>query len=140
MQWIELAAILVAPSDSLNCPWGRFGHPKTLQGGEQVLSWLPRSRARPHNRSTAFLQWMMAACPPTQQICTVARGIANMQSIGLAAIYGAPSGNLGLENNFFRTTSQLKSFVATVCAVIGVATGHCKYAANRAGDPLRGTL
>ena len=33
-----------------------------------------------------------------------------MQSIGLAAIYGAPSGDLESENCFFKKASQLRSF------------------------------
>ena len=41
----------------------------------------------------------------------VARGIVNMQSIGLAAIYGAPSGDLEAPFFlFFKKASQLRSF------------------------------
>ena len=85
--------------------WGRFGHPRSLQGGDKVPSWLLPARARPQNRSTAFLQWIMApwALPPCKNAVNlaVARGIVNMQSIGLAAIYGAPSGDLEAPKNFF---------------------------------------
>ena len=35
----------------------------------------------------------------------VARGTINMQSIGLAAIYVAPSADLESENNFFQKAS-----------------------------------
>ena len=41
----------------------------------------------------------------------VERGIVNMQSIGLAALYGAPSGDLEAPNNCFKKASQLRSFV-----------------------------
>ena len=40
----------------------------------------------------------------------VARGIVNMQSIGLAAIYAAPSVDLESENCFFKKASQLRGF------------------------------
>ena len=94
--------------------WGLFGHPRSLQGGEKVPSWLLRARARPQNRSTAFLQWIMApwALPPCKNAVNlaVARGIVNMQSIGLAALYGAPSGDLEASKKFFKKASQLRSF------------------------------
>ena len=90
--------------------WGLFGHPRSLQGGEKVPSWLLRARGRPQNRSTAFLQWIMApwALPPCKNAVNlaVARGIVNMESIGLAAIYGAPSGDP-------RTTSKLQKSFST---------------------------
>ena len=93
---------------------GRFGHPRSLQGGEKVLSWLLRARGRPQNRSTAFLQWILApwALPPCKNAVNlaVARGIVNMQSIGLAALYGAPSGDLEASKKFFKKASQLRSF------------------------------
>ena len=93
---------------------GRFGHPRSLQGGEKVPSWLLRARGRPQNRSTAFLQWIMApwALPPCKNAVNlaVARGIVNMQSIGLAAIYGAPSGDLEASKQFFKKASQLRTF------------------------------
>ena len=93
---------------------GRFGHPRSLQGGEKVPYSLLRVRARPQNRSTACLQWFMApwALPPFKHaiIMAVARGIVNMQSIGLAALYGAPSGDLEASNTFFKKASQLGSF------------------------------
>ena len=135
---------MVAPSDFQSFSWGPCGHPRSLQGGEKVPYWLLRARARPQNRSTAFSQWIMApwALPHCKYAVNlaVARGIVNMQSIGLAAIYGAPSGNLGSENNSFKQASQLKDFFQRIFAVIEMATGHCKYEVNRAGDPLRGTL
>ena len=40
----------------------------------------------------------------------VARDTVNMQSIGLASIYGAPSDDLESENCFFKKASQLRSF------------------------------
>ena len=93
--------------------WGRFGHPRSLQGGETVPSWLLRARGRPQNRSTAFLQWIMApwALPPCKNAVNlaVARGIVNMQSIGLAAICGAPSGDLQAPT-FFLDFLKLERF------------------------------
>ena len=95
--------------------WGRFGHPRSLQGGEKVPSWLLRARGRPQNRSTAFLQWIMApwALPPCKNAINmaVARSIGNMQSIGLAATYGAPSGDLEASKQFFKKASQLRTFL-----------------------------
>ena len=93
---------------------GRCRHPRTPQEGEKVPSWLLRSSARPRNRSIAFLQWIMAACalPHCKYVVNmaVARGTVNMQSIGLAAISVAPSGDLESENSFFQKASQLRSF------------------------------
>ena len=95
---------------------GRFGNPRSLHGGEKVPSWLLRARGRPQNRSTAFLQWIMApwALPPCKNAVNlaVARGIVNMQSIGLAATYGAPSGDLEAATQlFFKKAAQLRTFV-----------------------------
>ena len=106
MQSIELAAILVAPSDFQNFWGGALRAPQEPPGRETTPYWLLRARARPQNRSTAFLQWIMApsALPPCKDVINlvaVARGIVNMQSIGLAALYGAPSGDLEAPNNFF---------------------------------------
>ena len=105
---------MVPPSDFQNFSWGRFGHPRSFQGGEKVPSWLLRARGRPQNRSTAFLQGIMApwALPPCKNAVNlaVARGIVNMQSIGLAALNGAPSGDLEAPKQFFKKASQLKTF------------------------------
>ena len=84
---------------------GLFGHPRSLQGGEKVPSWLLRARGRSQNRSTAYLQggtapWALPPCKYAVDLA-VARGIVNMQSIGLAAICGAPSGDLEAPQNFF---------------------------------------
>ena len=53
-----------------------------------------------------FLQWIMApwALPHCKYAVnlTVARGIVNMQSIGLAAIYAAPSGDLEASKHLFQ--------------------------------------
>ena len=93
---------------------GRCGHHRTPPEGEKVPSSLLRSRARPQNRSTAFLQWIMAACAlPHYKYgvnMAVDRGTVNMQSIGLAAISVAPSGDLESENRCFQKASQLRSF------------------------------
>ena len=40
----------------------------------------------------------------------VARGIVNMQSIGLAAIYAAPSVDLEASKNFSKKLLKLKAF------------------------------
>ncbi len=40
----------------------------------------------------------------------VARGPANMQSIGLAALDGAPSGYLDAPKQFFKKASQLNNY------------------------------
>ena len=52
------------------------------------------------------------ALPPGKNAVNlaVARGIVNMQSIGLAAIYGAPSGDLEASKQFFKKASQLRTF------------------------------
>ena len=53
------------------------------------------------------------ALPPSKNAVNlaVARGIVNMQSIGLAALYGAPSGDLEASKKFFKKASQLKTFL-----------------------------
>ena len=93
---------------------GLGGHPRAPQEWEKVPCTLLRSSARPRNRSTAFLQWIMApwALPPCKNAINlpVARGPANMQSIGLAALDGAPSGDLEASKKFFKEASQLRSF------------------------------
>ena len=86
--------------------WGLFGHPRSLQGGEKALSWLLRARGRPQNRSTPVLQggrapWALPPCKTGVNLAC-ARGIVNMESIGLVAICGAPSGDLEAPNFFFR--------------------------------------
>ena len=52
------------------------------------------------------------ALPPCKHAINmqVARGPANMQSIGLAALDGAPSGDLEASNKLFKKASQLRSF------------------------------
>ena len=99
--------------------WGRFGHPRSLQGGEKVPSWLRRSRARLQNRSIAFLQWIMApwALPHCKYAVNlaVARGIVNMQSIGLAAICGAPSGELEAPKVFLKRCFEIRAFLGGAC-------------------------
>ena len=51
-----------------------------------------------------------SALPPYKYAVNlpVARGTVNMQSIGLAALYGAPSGDLEAPNNIFKEASQLR--------------------------------
>ena len=53
--------------------------------------------------------WALPHCKYAINLA-VARGIVNMQSIGLAAIYGAPSGDLEAPKQFFKKASQLKTF------------------------------
>ena len=61
-----------------------------------------------------FLQWIMApwALPHCKYAVnlTVARGIVNMQSFGLAVISVALSGDLEAPKQFFKKASQLKTF------------------------------
>ena len=45
--------------------------------------------------------WALPPCKNAINLA-VARGIVNMQSIGLAALYGAPSGDLEAPKNFFQ--------------------------------------
>ncbi|MDA8582708.1 hypothetical protein N9L68_00715, partial [bacterium] len=60
------------------------------------------------------LQWVIMpwALPPCENKVNmpIARGPANMKSIGLAARDGAPSGDLGAANNCSKTC-QLRSFL-----------------------------
>ena len=44
--------------------------------------------------------WALPPCKNAVNLA-VARGIVNMQSIGLAALYGAPSGDLEAPKKFF---------------------------------------
>ena len=125
--------------------WGPCEHPRSLQEAEKVPSSLLRARARPPNRTTAYLQWIMSPRGLLHRKYAVVRAVArdtvNMQSIGLASIYGAPSDDLESENCFFKKASQLRSFFfERVSALIDVATGHRKYAVNRVGEPLRSAL
>ena len=84
--------------------------------------------------------WALPPCKNAVNLA-VARGIVNMQSIGLAALYGAPSGDLEASKKFFKKASQLRSFFfQRVLPSIEVATAPCKNAGIRAGDPLRSTL
>ena len=53
--------------------------------------------------------WALPHCKYVVNLA-VARGIVNMKSIGLASIYGAPSGDLESENCSFKKASQLGSF------------------------------
>ena len=99
--------------------WGLFGHPRSLQGGEKVPSWLLRGRGRPQNRSTPVLQggrapWALPPCKTGVDLAC-ARGIVNMESIGLVAICGAPSGDLEASNKVFKKASQLRSFFWSAC-------------------------
>ena len=94
--------------------WGLFGHPRSLQGGEKVPYWLLRARGRPQNRSTAFLQggrapWALPPCKTGVNLAC-ARGIVNMESIGLVAICGAPSGDLETQKNFFFRFFDFRTF------------------------------
>ena len=94
--------------------WGLFGHPRSLQGGEKVPSWLLRARGRPQNRSTPVLQggrapWALPPCKTGVDLAC-ARGIVNMESIGLVAICGAPSGDLEAPKNFFLDFLILEPF------------------------------
>ena len=114
MKGFELVAILVAPCDFQNFLWGAPRAPLDLPGRGKIPCTLLRSTARPRNRSTAFLQGIMApwALPPCKNAINlpVARGPANMQSIGLAALDGSPSGDLEALKKFFKEASQLRSF------------------------------
>ena len=123
--------------------WGLFGHPRSLQGGEKVPSWLLRARGRPQNRSTPVLQggrapWALPPCKTGVNLAC-ARGIVNMESIGLVAICGAPSGDLEAPKQFFKKGVQLKIFLVFL-ALSEVATAPCKNAVNRACGHLGGPL
>ena len=111
---------------------GRCRHPRTPQEGEKVPCTLLGSSARPRNRSTAFLQWIMVpwALPPYKYAVNipVARGIPNMQSIRLAALDGARSLDLEASKKCLKETSHLRSFCCLVLPSVEVATGPCKNA------------
>ena len=124
---------------------GAWGHQRTTQEGEKVPSSLLRPRARPQNRSTTFLQWVMAPCAllpcKNAAIRAVARDIVNMQSIGLAAISVAPSVDLEASKHIFKKACEVRNvFFEHVFPRIEVVTGPCKNAGIRAGDHLRSTL
>ena len=95
--------------------WGLFGHPRSLQGGEKVPSWLLRARGRPQNRSTAFLQWIMApwALPPCKNAVNLAVARDPVKNKVIRACghrrgtLGRPSDDLEASKNFF--TKPLKS-------------------------------
>ena len=145
MQSIELVAILVGTSDLQNLFWGPCEHPRSFEEAEKVPCTLLRARARPPNRTTAYLPWILwprGLLPRKYAVVrAVARDTVNMQSIGMASSYGAPTDDLESENCFFKKASQLRSFFfERVSALIDVATGHSKYAVNRVGEPLRSTL
>ena len=53
--------------------------------------------------------WALPPCKNAVNLA-VARGIVNMQSIGLAALYGAPSGDLEAPKNFFKKAFHLRGF------------------------------
>ena len=83
--------------------------------------------------------WALPPCKNAVNLA-VARGIVNMQSIGLAALYGAPSGDLEAPKQFSKQLFNLEAFVWRVLPSLEVATAPCKNAVNRAGGPLRSTL
>ena len=83
--------------------------------------------------------WALPPCKNAVNLA-VARGIVNMQSIGLAALYGAPSGDLEASKTFSKKLLNLEAFVQRVLPSIEVATAPCKNVGIRAGDPLRSTL
>ena len=84
--------------------------------------------------------WALPPCKNAVNLA-VARGIVNMQSIGPAAFYGAPSGDLETPKNFYKIASQLRDFfVGRVLPSLDVATAPYKNAGIRAVDPLRSTL
>ena len=53
--------------------------------------------------------WALPHCKYAVNLA-VARGIVNMQSIGLAAISVAPSGDLEVSKHFFKKTFEVRSF------------------------------
>ena len=53
--------------------------------------------------------WALPPCKNAVNLA-VARGIVNMQSIGLAAIYAAPSVDLEASKNFFYEAFEVTSF------------------------------
>ena len=114
MQSIELVAISVAPFDLQNFFLGPLRAPEDPPGRGKTPYSLLRSRARPPNRTASFLQWIMSPRALLHRKYAVVRAVArdtvNMQAIGLASIYGAPSDDLESENCFFKKASQLVSF------------------------------
>ena len=94
--------------------WGPCDHPGIPQEGEKAPCTLLRARARPQNRTTTYLQWILWPRGLLHRKYAVVRAVArdtvNMQSIGLASIYGAPSDDFESENCFFKKASQLRSF------------------------------
>ena len=68
----------------------------------------------PHNRTTSYLQWILwprGLLPCKYEVnLAVARGLVNMESIGLVAICGAPAGDREASNKVFKKASQLRSF------------------------------
>ena len=66
-------------STTFGGPWGHQGTP---QDGEKVPSSLPRPRACPQNRSTAYLQWIMAAgaLPPPKNAAILAAAESSRHS------------------------------------------------------------
>ena len=94
--------------------WGFFGHPRSLQGGEKVPSWLLRGRGRSQNRSTAYLQggrapWALPPCKYAVDLA-VAKNPEKMKLFGPAAVLGPPSAYVESENSFFKKASQLRTF------------------------------
>ena len=71
---------------------------------------MPRATARliPYLQGGAA-PWALPPCKYAVDLA-VARGIVNMQSIGLAALNGAPSGDLEAPKLFFKKAPQLKAF------------------------------
>ena len=53
--------------------------------------------------------WALPPCKNAVNLA-VARGIVNMQSIGLAAIYGAPSGDLEASKKQIQKAFEVRSF------------------------------
>ena len=53
--------------------------------------------------------WALPPCKNAVNLA-VARGIVNMQSIGLAAIYGVPSVDLEASKNFFQKAFEVTTF------------------------------
>ena len=124
----SLAATLIFKAFS----WGRRGHQRSFQDGQKVPSSLLRSRARPQNKGTAVLPWIMS--PRALLHCkyaalrAVAPGTVNMQSFGLASIYVAPSVDLEASKNFSKQLLKLKLLFERVLPSIEVVTGPCKNA------------
>ena len=53
--------------------------------------------------------WALPPCKNAVNLA-VARGIVNMQSIALAAFYGAPSGDLEASKHLFKKAFEVRSF------------------------------